>query len=135
VCAQQLSPGFFSFLDAVLAGDFRSELVQSSVEVVWNLLQYSPSAALSLAAENPINLLTRVLTNTLTHGHRLYDKHLRNDLLVVRMYLWMCVLYYVSMSVCMSVCMYVCMYLLYVLYVCMYECMRVCLDFILHRTA
>jgi hypothetical protein len=68
----------------IATADFRSDIVDTTLEVYWNLLELQPNNALpALGNTNNVTVLSRLLTQFLQQGHRQEDKELRNQLLVI----------------------------------------------------
>lgn len=68
--------------------DFRSTIVKSCFEIVWNTIDSVGISAIKLFAdEGIINNLKKVFENIMKNGYKLEDKCLRNELLILINYL------------------------------------------------
>eukprot|EP01062_Namystynia_karyoxenos_P021944 TRINITY_DN18389_c0_g1_i1.p1 TRINITY_DN18389_c0_g1~~TRINITY_DN18389_c0_g1_i1.p1 ORF type:complete len:1030 (+),score=357.85 TRINITY_DN18389_c0_g1_i1:77-3091(+) len=72
-------------LNAALDGDtgIEDDCIPVAIELLWNIAELDPSCRAELGTEAHLSVLHRLLQRFLSQGHRLRDKELRNDLLVV----------------------------------------------------
>lgn len=84
VCAKQLvAGGFFNLISSLLAGDSRSPIVDTAIEISWNLLELDEVAKTEFGSEINVNALHLVLEHQLSQCHRSCDKESRNEVLVI----------------------------------------------------
>lgn len=68
--------------------DFRSYIVKSCFEIIWNAIEAVGISSIQLfAAEDIITQLKRVFEDLMRNGYKLEDKCLRNELLILINYL------------------------------------------------
>ena len=68
--------------------DFRSYIVKSCFEIIWNSIEVVGIQAINLfAAEDIIYSLKKLFENIMKNGYKLEDKCLRNELLILINYL------------------------------------------------
>lgn len=68
--------------------DFRSYIVKSCFEIIWNAIEAVGISCIKLfATEDIIAQLKKVFENIMKHGYKLEDKCLRNELLILINYL------------------------------------------------
>lgn len=84
VCAKQLvAGGLFNLVPALLEGDPRSPIVDTTIELIWNLLDLDDNAKRQFGSEINVNALHDVLEQQLTRCFRSCDKESRNEVLVI----------------------------------------------------
>lgn len=68
--------------------DFRSYIVKSCFEIIWNAIEAVGISSIKLfATEDIISQLKRVFENIMKNGYKLEDKCLRNEVTILINYL------------------------------------------------
>eukprot|EP01065_Artemidia_motanka_P013020 TRINITY_DN17180_c0_g1_i2.p1 TRINITY_DN17180_c0_g1~~TRINITY_DN17180_c0_g1_i2.p1 ORF type:complete len:972 (+),score=367.58 TRINITY_DN17180_c0_g1_i2:64-2916(+) len=82
---QGLMQSVCELIDGVVAGEdgICDDRLPVAIELLWNIAELDPSSRDALGTEENLCILRRVLETFMSAGHRLKDKALRNDLLVV----------------------------------------------------